>query len=435
MDNDSHYLIITAALIFLFVLSAFFAVCETAFTSANRIKLKNFAAKSRNEKSSRRAKLGRKAELVLKMLDSYDSLLSSVLFGNTIVNVASSALATVLFVDLFGPKGVTIATLTMTLLILIFGEISPKTLAKESPERGALRCAPLMRFFIFLFKPFSYFAIAWKKIILKLFPVMENRSITEDELLTYVEEVRQEGGINLQEEKMIRQAIEFDDITAAGICTHRIDVAAICENSTIEEIDRMFAETGYSRLPVYRESIDNITGVILLKDFHHEVINKGRPPGEIIKPVVFAAKTIKISSLLRTLQKKQSHMAVLVDEFGGTLGIVTVEDIIEELVGEIWDEHDDIIEEFKQNPDGSFSISGISQFSDMLEFINTRTDGVSNYSSRDDDIPDTTVGNWVMENTGGLPRPGDYFTWRSLKVTVSKVQRNRVTEVVVTINN
>jgi CBS domain containing-hemolysin-like protein len=185
----------------------------------------------------------------------------------------------------------------------------------------------------------------------------------------------------------------------------------------------VFAETGFSRLPVFRENIDTITGVILLKDFHHEVINRGRKPSEIVKPVVFVTKTMKISGLLKTLQKKQSHMAVLVDEFGGTLGIVTIEDIIEELVGEIWDEHDEVVEPFKQNSDGSFTVLGGTKLQDMLECINAELPETVNSA--------TTVANWVMENAGVLPRAGEQFSWYNLEITVSRVQRHRVMEVIV----
>ena len=447
MESDSPNIIaVIVALIVLLCLSAFFSASETAFTSANRIKLKNLAAKNKKDKASQ--KIIRRANLALKLIDSYDKLLSSVLIGNTVINVASSALATVLFVSLLGSTGITIATAVTTILLLIFGEISPKTIAKEYPEAGALRLAPFLQLFILLLKPFNYFVGAWRKVIMKLFPVKEDRSVTEDELLTFVGEVRQEGGINIQEEKMIRQVIEFDDITAAEICTPRINLDAVSENSAVDEIDMMFAETGYSRLPVYRENTDNITGVILLKDFHHEVIKKGRPPLEIIKPVVFASKTIKISGLLRTLQKKQSHMAVLVDEFGGTLGIVTIEDIIEELVGEIWDEHDDIVEEFTQNSDGSFSVLGAAKFLDMLKYINAHSGSVTDFSPDDEDLTGKaaskaagkaagrvakTVANWVIENTGTMPRAGEHFVWRNLKVKVSKVYRHRVAEAEITV--
>jgi CBS domain containing-hemolysin-like protein len=421
MDPDSYYVILVVSLVVLLCFSAFFSAGETAFSTANRIKLKNMAAKNR------------RARLALKMLDAYDQLLSSVLIGNNIVNITSSALATVLFVGLFGTKGVSIATAVMTVLVLIFGEISPKTLAKEAPELTAMRFAPLLRFFIVIFTPLNYLAGAWKKIIVRLFPVTGNRSVTEDELLTFVEEVRQEGGINRQEEEMIRQVIEFDDLTASEIVTPRVDVAAVPETATPADIDRMFAKTGFSRLPVYRDTIDSITGVILLKDFHHQVINGGKPPAEIIKPVVFATRTMKIAKLLRTLQQKQSHMAVLVDEFGGTLGIVTIEDIVEELVGEIWDEHDEVVEPVKQNDAGVFSVLGGANLKDMLAYIAAQTGGADDAITPDgeDAVPNTTVGNWVMENLGRLPRAGERFVWRGLQIRVSRVLRHRVMEVIV----
>jgi CBS domain containing-hemolysin-like protein len=418
MDNtDSYYIAIAVSLVVLLCFSAFFSASEMAFSSLNRIKLKNMAAKNK------------RAALALKLLDIYDKLLSSVLIGNNIVNITSSALATVLFVGLFGAKGVTVATVVMTLAVLLFGEISPKTLAKESPEITALRTAPLLRFFVAVFTPLNYLAGVWRKLTVKLFPVKEDRSVTEDELLTFVEAVRQEGGINRQEEEMIRQVIEFDDLTAGEICTPRIDVSAVSETETPEEIDRKFAETGFSRLPVYRETIDAIIGVMLLKDFHHEVMKGKKTPAEIVKPVVFVTKTIKIAKLLRTLQQKQAHLAVLVDEFGGTLGIVTIEDIVEELVGEIWDEHDEIVEPVKKNTDGSFTVTGSANLQDMFECIGN---GVES-----GDIPNTTVGNWVMENLGGIPRTGEQFVWRNLQIRVTRVLRHRVMEITVNmiINN
>jgi CBS domain containing-hemolysin-like protein len=428
MDNSDSYLVLVASLLALLCFSAFFSASETAFSSLNRIKLKNMAVKNR------------RARLVLKLLDTYDKLLSSVLIGNNIVNITSSALATVLFVDFFGAKGVTITTIVMTMTVLVFGEISPKTLAKESPELTALRLAPLLRFFIFIFTPLNYLAGVWKKLIVKLFPARGDRSVTEGELLTFVEEVRQEGGINKQEEEMIRQVIEFDDLTAGEIFTPRIDVAAIAENDTIEEIDRKFAETGFSRLPVYQGNIDNITGVILLKDFYHVAMKGGKTTAEIVKPVIFVTKTIKISKLLRTLQQKQAHLAVLVDEFGGTLGIVTIEDIVEELVGEIWDEHDKVVEPIKKTEDGSFIVTGNANLQDILKCIeNGRDDEPGSGETGGDgftgEIPNTTVGNWVMENLGGVPRSGEQFVWRNLQIYVSRVLRHRVMEAVINVIN
>jgi CBS domain containing-hemolysin-like protein len=405
-----------------------------------------------NNKQKRKAK---RAQSVLKMLENYDKLLSSILIGNTIVNITASALAAVLFFNLFGARGVSLATAALTLVVLLFCEISPKTLAKESPESTALRVAPFMRMFIFLFTPLNYLTGVWKKVIVKVFPIKGDRSLTEDELLTFVEEVRQEGGINQQEEEMIRHVIEFDDLTAAEIITPRVDVVAISETSTPEEVDRVFTESSFSRLPVFRENIDNITGIITLKDFHLEVLKKGRPLLDVVKPLVFVTKTMKISSLLKTMQQKQSHMAVLVDEFGGTLGIVSMEDIVEELVGEIWDEHEQIVEQFWQNADGTFSVLGNAKFQDMLEYINNKKSAKVALSKEDappeeaapsqeeapldtdgdapseEDVPNTTVGNWVLETAGSLPRAKEEFTWRNLRITVARVQRHRVIELLV----
>jgi len=419
MDGPfSYHVILIAILAALLGLNLFFSLCETSFSSLSRIKLKNMASPTTHKRRAARARL------VLKMTENYDKLLSSILIGNTIVNITASALSAVLFYGLFGARGVGLATMVLTLIVLMFCEISPKTLAKDSPERTALRVAPVMYFFTVIFTPLNYLAGVWQQFIVKVFPSKGDRGITEDELLTFVEEARQEGGINPQEERMIRQVIEFDDITAAEIITPRVDVAAVPEDSKLEEIDRVFAASGFSRLPVYHETIDSITGIILFKDFHHEVMKKGRPLKEIVKPIVFVAKTMKISTLLKTLQRKQSHMAVLVDEFGGVLGIVTIEDIVEELVGEIWDEHEKAIEPFRQNSMASFSVLGSVKFQEMLEYIGYKI-------ADNDEVPNTTVGSWILETTGSLPRAGDQIAWRDLQLTVSRVQRHRVKEVIV----
>jgi len=420
-DSHSYYIILLVILIILLCFSAFFSASEMAFSSLNRIKLKSLAEKNK------------KARLALKLLEIYDKILSTVLIGNNIVNIASSALATALFISIFGSIGVGIATALMTVLILIFCEISPKVLAKESPELTAIRTAPVLHFFIRIFTPLNYLAAEWKKFIMKIFPVKQARSTTEDELLTFVGEVRQEGGINIHEEQMIRQVIGFDDLKASEIYTPRMDVKAISTKSTIEEIDLKFIETGFSRLPVYQDSIDNILGIIHLKDFYHEVMKGVKSLKEIIKPVVFVAKTIKIGKLLRTLQEKQAHMAAVIDEYGGTLGIITIEDIVEELVGEIWDENEKVIEPVKKSGNGSFRVMGNVNFSDMLEFIDLKdnNEDVSEdtESSDLDTVPDTTITNWVMEKLGRLPRAGEILTWRHLTIIVTRVLRHRVMEV------
>ena len=415
-DSHSYYIGIVISLVVLLCFSAFFSTCEMAFSSLNRIKLKNLAAKSK------------RARLALKMLDAYDKILSTVLIGNNSVNIAASALATALFIGLFGPKGVSIATLIMTVLLVILCDISPKVLAKEAPELAAMRAAPLLRVFLFLLTPINFLTSEWKKLIMKIFPVKADRSTTEDELLTYVGEVRQEGGININEEQMIRQAIGFDDLKVSGIFTPRIDVVALPVTSPVEEIDRKFIETGFSRLPVFQDSIDNITGIILLKDFYQEVMKGLKTTAEIAKPAVFITKTIKIAKLLRTLQEKQSHMAVVVDEHGGTLGIVTIEDIVEELVGEIWDEHDEVVEPVKKYADGSYRVLGSVNFGDMLNAV------AGENAHNGGEIPDTTVANWIMETLGRLPHVRERLTWSILTITVLRVLRHRVMEVKVNVN-
>jgi CBS domain containing-hemolysin-like protein len=416
-DSHSYYIGIVISLVVLLCFSAFFSTCEMAFSSLNRIKLKNLAAKSK------------RARLALKMLETYDKILSTVLIGNNGVNIAASSLATALFIGLFGANGVSIATLIMTVLLVILCDISPKVLAKEAPELAALRSAPLLRFFTFILTPINFITALWKKLIMKIFPVKGDRSTTEDELLTFVGEVRQEGGINIHEEHMIRQVIGFDDLRVSGIFTPRIDVQALPLTSTVEEIDRKFIETGFSRLPVFQDTIDNITGIIIFKDFYHEVMKGLKTPAQIVKPVVFITKTIKIAKLLRTLQKKQACMAVVVDEHGGTLGIVTIEDIVEELVGEIWDEHDEVVEAVKKAPDGTFTVLGSANFKDMLETI------AKENAHNIDDVPATTVANWIMEKLGRMPRAGEKLTWRFLTISVLKVYRHRVLEVSVSVDS
>jgi CBS domain containing-hemolysin-like protein len=409
MDSDSIGIIL--ALGGLLLCSAFFSASETAFSSVNRIKLKNLANSG-----------NKRAALALKLVENYDKLLSTVLIGNNIVNITASALGTVLFVGIFGSIGVTVSTLVITVMVLLFGEISPKTMAKEVPEGFAMVSAPILRVFIYIFLPLNRLFTLWKSFIVKLFRVNTDHSVTEAELLTFVEEVRAEGGINAQEEAMIRRTIEFDDLTAAEIVTPRVDVAAVEMAETPEQIEQKFYETGFSRLPVYKETLDNIIGVILQKDFHYSVLKQGKPLAGVIKPIVFVTKSIKISRLLKTLQKKQSQMAVLVDEYGGTVGIVTIEDILEELVGEIWDEHDHVVQAITDLGDGAYRVLGNTALKDVFDIYSIENDDKTNA---------TTLGSWVIETLGGVPREGDSFTFRNLTIRITKALRHRVLELVI----
>ncbi|MDR2102196.1 MAG: hemolysin family protein [Treponema sp.] len=413
---ESHIIGLIISLGVLLLCSAFFSASETAFSSLNRIKLKNLASRG-----------NKRADSTLKLADNYDKLLSTVLIGNNIVNIASSALATLLFVGFLGNAGVSVATLVMTVLVLMIGEISPKTLAKEAPEQFAMFATPVLRGFIFLLSPVNRLVSRWKGFIIRAFRISGNRSVTEEELLTFVEEVRQEGGINKGEEDMIRRTIEFDDMTANDIFTPRIDVAAISLSATPEEIEKVFRDTGYSRLPVYRDSIDQIVGIILLKDFYSEVVRGGHIPESIIKPAVFVSKSMKIAGLLKTLQEKKSHMAILVDEFGGTVGIITLEDIVEELVGEIWDEHDEVVNHIVKLDPQTYRVLGNTSLEDFFDYFFPAGGKEKNKAP----YPrNTTVGSWVVEQLGS-PRAADFFQYKHLSITVTKILRHRVMEVTV----
>ena len=402
----------------LLLCSGFFAATETAFLSVNKIKLKHLAAEG-----------NRKAALALEMAEKYDKFISTVSVGNNIVNILAAAIATVFFVGYFGSLGVTIATIVTTVLMLIFGEISPKTMAKEAPEKFVLLNVYPMRLLMFVFTPVNYLASLWKKVIVRLFHLRSDNKVTEAELLTFVGEMRQEGGINEGEEHMIRSAIEFDDLTANDILTPRVDVKAVSVTDSFDTIERCFYETGHSRLPVYQDSIDNITGVLILKDFVYKVLRNEEPLKSVIKPVLFIAKTTKIPRLLKNLQKEKTHLAVVLDEYGGTMGIVTLEDIVEELIGEVWDEHDKAAEEnIVPFAGGAYRVRGITPLKDFFEALEINEKNTEVNSST------ATAGGWLIENLGEIPQEGHEFTFNGYSVTILKTDRNRVVEFMVKSN-
>lgn len=405
MESDSISLIIIIACI---VMSAYFSATETAFSSLNRIRIKNMADKG-----------NKKAKLVLRLSENYDSLLSTILIGNNIVNIASASLATVLFVKLLGDEaGPSVSTLVTTVVVLIFGEVSPKSIAKESPEKFAMFSAPILNVLRIILTPFNFLFGQWKKLLSLIFKSDEDRSITEEELLTIVEEAEEEGGIDEQESELIRSAIEFSELEAVEILTPRIDVTGVSVEDSKEEIAKIFAETGYSRLPIYEESMDHILGIISQKDFHNAVYHTDKEVASIIRPVLFIAKNKKIDKLLKELQQKKSHMAVVMDEFGGTVGIVTLEDILEELVGDIWDEHDEIVQEIEQVAENEYLVLGNANLEKMFELL-----------EKEIELEVVTVSGWVMNMLGRIPEKGDTFTYENLQVTVLEMDGKRVEKI------
>lgn len=377
----------------LLLLSAFFSATETAFTSLNRIKMKNMA----NDDV-------KNAKLVLKLEDRYDKLLSTILIGNNIANIGMTAIATVMFVALLGGSlGPTASTVVMTVAVLIFGEISPKNIAKEHPEGFALFAAPIMRGLMWLFTPLNVLFSLWKKLLGKLFGTQENGSYTEDELITIVEEAQIGGSIGKEQQELITNAIEFDDLEAIDVITPRVDIVAVELGTSVEEIGRTFKESGFSRLPVYEDDLDNIIGIINQKDFHNYVVGENRELEQYIKPVAYVAESIKAAVLLKKMQTKKTHIAIIVDEYGGTTGLVTMEDIIEELVGKIYDEHDAIeMREVTRLYDGSYSVAGGANVEKFFEMV-----------GEDIDINATTINGWVMIELDRLAKVGDTFTYRS----------------------
>lgn len=405
MDSNTISLIIIVACI---IMSAYFSATETAFSSLNRIRVKNMAEKG-----------NRKAALVLELSENYDKLLSTILIGNNIVNIASASLATVLFVRMLGESaGPSVSTVVTTVVVLIFGEISPKSIAKEMPEKFAMFSAPMLKLLEKILTPLNFFFVLWKRLLSLVVKTSDEVGITEEELLTLVEEAEHDGGIGEQESTLIRSAIEFNDLEAIDICTPRIDVVGVSTEAGVEEIAQIFAQTGFSRLPLYHGSLDDIEGILYQKDFHNRVYHDKESLQSIIRPALFITPSKKIGTLLRELQKEKSHIAVVIDEFGGMVGIVTLEDILEELVGEIWDEHDKVVEDIKKISDGEYVVSGSANIDKLFEELDI-----------EQEMEVITVSGWVMDELGKIPQEGDRFLWEGWEVTVVKMVERRVDKV------
>ncbi|HIX14558.1 MAG TPA: hemolysin family protein [Candidatus Hungatella pullicola] len=395
-------------IVFCVIMSAYFSATETAFSSLNRIRMKNKAEKG-----------DKRAVLVIKLLDNYDGLLSTILIGNNIVNIACASLATLLFVQLVGQEaGASLSTIVTTIVVLIFGEISPKSIAKESPEAFALFSAPIINVLQKILTPANFLFKQWKKLLSRIFKTSGDNGITEEELLTIVDEAEQVGGIDEQEGTLIRSAIEFTDMEAIDIMTPRIDVTGVEQGKTKEEIAHTFMETGYSRLPVYEGSLDKIIGIIYQKDFYNIVYHTNKDVKDIIRPALFIAENKKIGTLLRELQVHKMHIAVILDEFGGTVGIVTLEDILEQLVGDIWDEHDEVVEEMVKISEDHYEVLGSANIDELFDELDI-----------DQEFDCQTVSGWVMDVMDRIPAEGDTFTFRNLHVTVTKMADKRVDKV------
>ena len=399
-----------AALVILVGFSAFFSASETAFSSLNQIRLKSRAEGGDSS-----------AARVLAMAEQYDKLLSTILIGNNIVNIAAASIGTILFTQMLGAeRGATMSTIVLTIIVLIFGEVTPKSLAKEMPEKVATAVSPFLVLLMALMTPLTWLFTQWKKLLGHFVHSGEADTITEGELMTMVSEAENDGELTDRESELIRSAIEFDDVEVEEILTPRVDVVAVEDDIPLEELAQTFAESGYSRLPVYHGTIDNIIGVVHEKDFYIARLKKATKIDDLVVPTLYTTGSTQISQLLRTLREQHHHLAVVVDEYGGTEGIITLEDILEELVGEIWDEHDEVTEDFRKQSDGSWLVSGSASVDDLYEELDL---------PEEEDIDSNTVNGLVQEKTCHLPKVGDRFTLGEYDGVVTRTAKRRVTEV------
>ncbi len=397
------------AIVVLILLSAYFSATETAFTSLNKLRIKKQASNGDAQ-----------AKLVLKLVENYGNVLTTVLIGNNIVNITMTSIATVLFVKLYGTYGPTVSTVVITLAVLIFGEITPKSLAKDNPEKFSMFAAPLLNFFVIIFKPITALFIYWKQFTMRLFRTSADSGITDDELITMVEEAETEGTIDEERSELIQNAIEFNELEAYDVLTPRVDVEAVEVDEDKAEIAKLFLETGFSRLPVYEENMDKIIGVLHQKDFHNFILGENHDLRDYIMPVVFTPGSVKIAQLLKRLKNAKSHIAIVIDEYGGTEGIVTMEDIIEELVGEIFDEHDlTISKDILQIYDGSYRVQGATSVEKMFDFFNVK----------EEELSISTVNGWVGVHLDKLPQVGDSFEYENLFVKVMKSDGKKAIEI------
>ncbi len=407
MDStDSLSILLIAILV---ALSAFFSSTETAFSSINRIRMQNYAEDG-NEK----------AKLVLKIANQYDKALSTILIGNNIVNIASTAVATLFFTKLCGAeRGAAVSTVVMTLAVLTFGEILPKNFAKANSEKIAMGVAGILNMLMWLLTPIVAVFVKMSAALNK--NVDEQPSVTEQELKYIIETIKEEGVLEEQESELAQSALEFDDIVVQEILTPRVDMAALNVDDTQQHILKIVEEEGYSRMPVYKDTIDNIIGIVRVKDILFRVAhNEPIELEKILRPCTYVHRTMKIAQLLNLLRRNKNYVAIITDDYGGTMGMVTMEDILEELVGDIWDESDEVVDELVQVNENTYEVNGDCNIYDLFKHLHL--------DERELECSAHTVGGWTMETFERIPHEGESFVWGELRVTVMNIEDQRITK-------
>ena len=410
-------LIFTVAIAVLIAFSAYFSLAEISFASLNKIRVKNLAREG-----------DKRAEKTLDMAENFDKLITTILVGNTIVNIMASSLATLLFgmvlagivnADIFITL---ITTLVMMVMFLIFGEITPKCYAKANAERVAMRIAPSLSKVQVALTPISIWFLKLQGRISRRFDRNDGPTMTEDELKVMIDEIEEEGMLQKHETELIRSAIEFDDITVGEIFTPRVDIQGVDVSSDKYEIEYLFSSTGFSRVVVFDGTVDRIVGVINVKDFYNQYLNSSTMKlNDIIRPVRFVPETMKISALLRDMQRSKTHMAAVIDPYGGTAGIITLEDMIEELVGEIWDESDEVELPVIKESDSIYSVLGGANIHDAMKEIGL--------DFHPEGYEDHTVAGFVQYKLARMPVKGDKIELQNATIVVKSIKDRRIREV------
>ena len=416
MDDGSRLPLISAVLL-LFV-AVFFAVAETAFASTTRARMR--VAEERGDMRAREA---------LYVLDNFDLAISAILIGTNIVHISVAALVTLAVTRRWGLGAVSVSTLITTGVVFYFGEMLPKSIAKKYSDKLALATASLLVFFMKLFRPASRLLTAIGQAAVRLTPGDAEKSVTEDELYDIIEDMTEEGSLDEEQGDLISSALQFGDVTVENVLTPRVDLVALDMHSSHEQILDCIKACTHSRLPVYEGSIDNIVGILQIRKYIKAYLREGE--GLNIQPllddVFFVHQSTKIDELLPVMSKRKHNLAVVTDNYGGTLGIVTVEDIVEELVGEIWDEEDVVEEPIIEIAEGVFEVDADESVSDVFERLGYED------PEEDEELINTLMGEWAYEQFTAIPQPGDSFTYHRVSVTVIGMEHNRILKLRVTL--
>ncbi len=407
MDSSDIWKIVLVVAMMIF--SAVFSGTETAYSSVNKLRLKNYEAQG-----------SKKAKKALKLANRFDQVLTAVLIGNNIVNIATSSVSTIVFIKLMGSKGAAVSTIVITVLVLIFCEVLPKSYAKKNAEKLALAFAGPLSFLVTLFKPFVWLLNKLSSLVAK---GDQAPSVTEDELKYMIDEIEEQGVIEEQESELVKSALEFDEINVNEILIPRVKVVGVELGSTIDEIKELFSTEMYSRLPVYEKSLDNILGIITNKAFFKMLVEGGSDITSIIQEVPHIADTKLISEAMRDMQRSKVHLAVVIDQYGGTKGIVTLEDIIEELVGEIYDEDDEIETNIMMLAPDKYEVAGDMSISDMLEMLDLDENMIT--------TDYTSVGGWVTDVMEHIPEAGETAESGIFRITAAEVNEQNVEKVII----